>query len=158
MEHQVYEFIFNHYIQDAVTPILIARSSDATILSRFTLEEILERLHPGSVTDPAMLSELIDTQHRSISLDWRPIMVNASYLDTSKLPRDGRGFWEHFHRQHPEHSGYYVVSEVVLKGNEAVVVIGYRCAALCGAHDAVFHVSKNGKSWRIEAGVRLWVS
>jgi hypothetical protein len=146
LDEQVYEFVFNEIMQDASTEIFISNSYGYGIVSSKSIESLKETYDQLETFPEALLSELLDNSNVPGALNWQPIMVNASFLDAES--------------DQSSPSSYHYISRVSLdkESMEAVVLFGYACPVLCGAHDTILHLRKYGVEWKIEGGVRLWIS
>ena len=62
--------------------------------------------------------------------------------------------------EQPLQNSYHYIARVALDHTsmKAVVLFGYACPALCGAHETIFHLEKHRAKWEIKSGVRLWIS
>ncbi len=55
---------------------------------------------------------------------------------------------------------YYSFSKVAFSedGQFAMLKLAYACAPMTGANESIVILRKNGGTWKIEGGTRLWVS
>ena len=146
IEDQVYEFIFNEMIQDATTQIYISNRFEYGIVASESLSSLYNSYEELEEFPQTLLADLLSKTEVSGVLSWQPLMVNAKFIDS--------------HSEQLESNSYHYVSDVSLNNEtmEAVVLIGYTCPALCGAHDTLLFLKKQGLKWQIVTGVRLWVS
>ena len=146
LEEQVYEFIFNEMMQDAATQIYISNRFEYGIISSETQESLNQTYEQLANFPQTLMADLLSKTNSSEALSWEPLMVNAKLIDSQSDQR--------------ESNYYHYVSDVSLNAEtmEAVLLIGFSCPALCGAHDTLLFVKKFGLEWKIMAGVRLWVS
>jgi hypothetical protein len=146
LEQQAYEFVFNEIMQDAVSQINIVSTYKYGVLNNKTFVSALEQ-YPNLGKMPAhILRSLFLIGNAGEKVDWKPIMVNAQFFNW--ISQDLR----------PDR--YYYVSKVAVDEDnlEAILLIGYHCPVLCGAHDTVVHVKKYGLQWKVISAEMLWIS
>lgn len=158
IEHQVYEHIFNEIFQDARQSVLISDRYTLGMAKDMSVNELISYSNLNDLP-PNLLSKLL-TKGEQGKQTWQPIMITASYIDASQDDIQLRNnFWKRFSKEHKS-GGYYTLSRVVLdeKNEEAVVMFGYRCLVLCGAHDTLVYLKKTGMEWKIVTAQKLWIS
>lgn len=156
---QVYEFVFNEVMQDAVSEILISNrlATPAEIGEVVTITD--------AKLDSSIPSEefhkLLKLRRDETQIDWSPIMITARFIELpSQKIEEGIDFWKEFAALYGEGRVYYVVSDVVFdyERSTTLFLFGYRCAVLCGGHDSLVYLKKVGSEWRVVATQMLWVS
>jgi hypothetical protein len=67
--------------------------------------------------------------------------------------------WTRFQERYPEASGIVIFSRVGFdaNGDEAVVLMGYRCGDLCGM-GGLYLLGKEDGSWTIQETLMAWIS
>ncbi|MEZ5471644.1 MAG: hypothetical protein R3E90_07675 [Marinicella sp.] len=153
-EIQVYEFVFNEIIRDATKEILIENTFNADYLKDKKLEDLSNHFEELNQFPINLLERVIDSSDVQEDINWTPIMVNAQFIDLKALNEENPNrinFWKAFKQEHPNHIGYYHISKAQIdyQNNEALVLVGYKCPALCGAHDTLIWVRKEGNFWSI---------
>jgi len=146
LEDEVYEFVFNEIMQDASKEMVISDRHEYGIVVTETAASLKERYEELRTLPENLLNELLSNSEKQDVITWQPIMVNVNFIDASS--------------KQPESNNYHYISNVALnnKSKEAVLLVGYSCPALCGAHDTILYLRKKGVTWEIVKGVRLWVS
>ena len=164
LNQQVYEFVFNEIMNDATKKILIEKHYNNKYLSDKSINELVNGYKELQSFPPSLLKEIIEHSSQGEEIDWKPILINATFIDKQhdykSDEKDSYVFWKSFRDKHPQIGGYYSISKVAVntRSLEAVVLFSYSCAVLCGAHDSLLFLKKEGAQWRIISGIRLWVS
>jgi hypothetical protein len=135
-DEQVYEFAINEIVQDAAKEIYIFNNYNYGIISTESTESLMGIYSQLETFPSLLLSELLENSKVPGTIRWRPIMVNATFIDAEL--------------EQPLPNSYHYITRVALDHTsmEAVVLFGYACPALCGAHETIFTRSQMGNQER----------
>jgi len=154
-ENAVYESIFAYIIHDVTKKINISNSTKIAWSHKYKpkAEELVEFISLSDenfLISTEMLNNLIDLNRTESVIDWKPIMVSASF-----------DFFENSSHGKPNGKSsvrYYQVSKVAFSkdGNKALVSFTYNCV-LCGSSSLIY-LELIDDFWVIKGSRLLWVS
>ncbi len=153
--HQVYEVLLNEVVADPMRPIKVLDQTEAQILRGASYDEIAEHLQSNGPIPVALLRDLVESANQSKSLEWNPVLVNATFISKSAISKNenwaSREFSEAFWSAYPDDPTFYALSDVAFDKSytKAVVLYSFYCPVMCGAQETVIYLEKHGPIWSI---------
>jgi len=133
---------------------------EQTVSDLDTFERTLEEVHPL----PARLVDSYRSRNAALYTLGPNLDVELDYAlmpeeEFEKIFRRGGSVWARFQDRYPEASGVVIFSRVGFgaNGEEALVLMGYRCGDLCGAGGLYLLVKEDG-NWKVQEELMAWQS
>ena len=161
---QVYDVVMNERLQNARTEVIVLKRTESSYLHDEHDDELRSYIEREVPIPDALLSKLFESANTSTAIDWKPVMINAIFVDKTDISSesDWRSpkFAEDFRAAFPEQEEFFALSNVALSADqtEAALVLSHYCPAMCGSGEFLIYLKKIGMEWKIEGGTPFWVT